>query len=148
MPLYLSHLLADIQAAHRVNSPEEELESDSLEEHFREVERWLSGDAEHTLSYHCGLKAAAFPPHDQLTEEEIQKICDAFTAMLNSWGFHVDLPDELPLHRKYQLMVGLLDHECTPVHTGMFVFDFCTGYAPGCKLKEYCPCLKIWEGDV
>lgn len=146
MPSYLSHLLSDIRAAHRVDSSKQK--SDSIEDHFRDIDRWISGDAEQTLGYYCGLKAEAFPPCDQLSDEEIRKVCDAFTVMLNSWGFDLDLPDELPLHRKYELMTGLLDHECTPFNTGRFVFDFCTGYAPDCKLKEYCPCLEIWEEEV
>jgi hypothetical protein len=147
MPSYLTHLLNDIRDAHRAEPPNKKSEPDSLEEHFRDIDRWVSGDAEHTLGYYCGLEAEVFPSHDQLSEEEIHKICDAFTGMLNSWGFYMDLPDGLPLHRKYELMVGLLDHECTPLNSGMFVFDFCTGYAPGCELKEHCPCLKIWEED-
>lgn len=147
MQSYLAHLLADIEAAHRIESPEENTKSESIEEHFRDIERWVSGDAKQTLSYHCGLKTEAFPPHDQLRDDDVGKICNAFMAMLNSWRFDLDLPDELPLHRKYELLVGLLDHECTLVNTGRFVFDFCTGYAPGCKLREYCPCLDIWEED-
>lgn len=147
MQSYFSHLLTDIRAAHRSESPEEKSGHESIEEHFRDIDRWISGDTEHTLGYYCSLEAEAFPPHDQLREEEIQKICGAFTAMLHSWGFYVDLPDELPLHRKYKLMIGLLDHECTPINSGMFVFDFCTGYAPGCELKEFCPCLEIWDNE-
>lgn len=145
MPSYLTHLLADIRDAHRAESSKKKSEPDSLEKHFRDIDRWVSGDAEHTLEYYCGLEAEAFPPPDQLREEEVREICDVFTSMLNSWGFFVDLPNELPLQRKYELMVGLLDHECTPVNSGMFVFDFCTGYAPGCELKEFCRCLEIWK---
>tara|TARA_R110002124_G_scaffold172942_2_gene340501 strand:+ start:6415 stop:6855 length:441 start_codon:yes stop_codon:yes gene_type:complete len=145
MPSYLSHLLADIRAAHRTDSPEEKPELTSLEEHFREIDRWVSGDAEHTLGYYCGLDAKSFPPPDQLRDEDIKKICDVFAAMLNSWSFDLDIPDELPLQRKYQLMIGLLNHECTPLNAGRYVFDFCSGYAPGCELKEFCRCLEFWE---
>lgn len=147
MPSYLIHLLADIRAAHRADSPKEKSKHDSIEKNFQEIDRWNSGDAQQTLGYYCGLKAEAFPPHNQLSGEEVKKICDAFTAMLNSWGFDIDLPDEFPLQRKYQLMIELLDHECTPFNTGRFVFDFCTGYAPDCKLKEFCPCLEFWNNE-
>ena len=26
-------------------------------------------------------------------------------------------------------------------------FDFCSGYAPDCELKEHCPCLEIWNEE-
>lgn len=146
MPSYLSHLLEDIRAAHRTDSPK--TESESLEDHFRNVDRWISGDAEQTLGYYCGLETGAFPPYDQLSEIEVKKVCDAFMAMLATWRVDLDLPAELPLHRKYELMVGLLDHEFTPFNSGMFIFDFCTGYAPDCELKEYCYCLQFWEEDL
>ncbi|MEX0721102.1 MAG: hypothetical protein WD059_10570 [Balneolaceae bacterium] len=148
MPSYLTHLLSDIRAAHRTDSPKEKSEPESLEDHFRDVDRWISGDAEHTLGYYCGLEAKAFPRYDQLSDEEVRKVCDAFTAMLDTWRVDLDLPDELPLHRKYELMVGLLDHAFTPFNSGSFVFDFCTGYAPGCELKEFCGCLEFWEEDL
>lgn len=147
MQSYLSHLLSDIRAAHRSDSPKETSGQESLEDHFRDVDRWVSGDAEHTLGYYCGLEANAFPPYEQLNDEEVRKLCDAFTAMLHTWGADIDLPDELPLQRKYELIVGLLDHEFTPFNSGMFIFDFCTGYAPECELKEYCKCLEFWEED-
>jgi|AntRauTorckE6833_2_1112554.scaffolds.fasta_scaffold14529_2 hypothetical protein len=147
MASYLSHLLADIRAAHRVDSSKQKPESGSLEEHFKDIDRWISGDAEHTLGYYCGLEPVAFPPYDQLSDEEVRKICDAFTTMLYTWNIALDIPEELPLHRKYKLMVGLLDHKFTVSNAGMIVFDFCTGYAPGCELKEYCQCLEFWEED-
>ncbi|MDZ7717942.1 MAG: hypothetical protein U5K72_03855 [Balneolaceae bacterium] len=147
MQLYLSHLLSDIRAAHRTNSPEEKPEPKSIEDHFKDIDRWVSGDAEQPLSYYCGLEAEAFPPSDQLSAEQISKVCDAFTAMIHTWGADIDLPDEMPLNRKYELIVGLLDHEFTPFNYGGYIFDFCTGYAPDCELKEYCPCLEFWEED-
>lgn len=145
MDSYLTHLLSDIQAAQRADSPKETFGHDSLKDHFRDVDRWISGDAEHSLGYYCGLEAEVFPPYDQLNDEEVSEICNAFTTMLATWHVDLNLPDELPLHRKYELIVRLLDHEFTPFNTGMFVFDFCTGYAPDCELKEFCRCLEFWE---
>lgn len=148
MKSYISHLLSDIWEAQRADSPKEKSESESLEDHFGDIDRWISGDAEHTLGYFCGLKAEAFPPHDQLSDEEVSNVCDALTVMLRTWGADIDLPDELPPQRKYELMVGLLDHGFTPFDSGTFVFDFCTGYAPDCELKEFCSCLEFWNEDT
>ena len=145
MKSYLSHLISDVRAACRAESKKDKSGQESLEDHFKDIDHWVSGNAEQTLGYFTGLEKDAFPPYNQLSDDEVKKVCDAFTAMLNSWNVGLDIPDDLPLDRQYELMVGLLDHEFTPFHSGMFIFDFCTGYAPGCELKEYCPCLEIWE---
>jgi hypothetical protein len=29
----------------------------------------------------------------------------------------------------------------------MMSFDFCTGYAPDCVFKEYCPCREFWDKE-
>lgn len=147
MEQYITQLLSDILAAHRVESRKEVFEEESLEDHITDIERWISGVEEQPFSYYCGLEAEAFPPGNQLSDVDMEKICDAFTAMLNSWNVDPYLPPELPLTRRYELLVGILDDEFTPFNCGTFVFDFCTGYAPECDLKEYCRCLDVWEGD-
>ncbi len=35
--------------------------------------------------------------------------------------------------------------ETNIVNSGSMSFDFCSGYAPDCEFKEYCPCLEIWN---
>lgn len=145
---YLPHLLADIKAAHNNDEAEPKEQSESLEDHFAEIERMVSGDGEQTLGYFCGLKTADFPPSEHLTEEEINKVCNAFENMLHTWGGDVDLPDNLPLNKRYELMVSLLNHGFTPIKFGFCVFDFCTGYAPDCELGSYCPCLEHWNDEI
>lgn len=145
---YLLHLLQDIHEAHRDIPSPRTTESPGAEEndtHLREIDRWISRDAEHTLGYYCGLHPEDFPPRLQFAEGEIQRVCQAFEKMLVSWGIALDIPRALPLGKRYELMVGLLDETFTPVTIGTFVFDFCTGYAPGCALKEHCRCLEYWK---
>ena len=43
------------------------------------------------------------------------------------------------------LIVDTLNKKNSIVNSGSMSFDFCTGYAPGCELKEYYPCLEIWN---
>jgi len=146
---YIPHLLADIAAAHRTEIPEEEPEQ-TIEEHFEAIDRWLSGEEpEHTFGYYCGLDAEIFPPAEQLTDKEMKMIRKAFEQMMYSWNQGIDLPEGLPVAFAYSLMVNSLNHETSMVNSGCMHFDFCTGYAPDCELKEYCPCLEIWneEGD-
>jgi len=33
-------------------------------------------------------------------------------------------------------------------NSGMMSFDFCSGYAPDCIFKEYCPCQEFWNTPI
>ncbi|MCC5934157.1 MAG: hypothetical protein JJU35_07885 [Balneolales bacterium] len=149
MKAYIQHLLADIRAAHKrdssVSAGEAASESENLEMHFEDIERWLSGHASKPLHDHCGLSKNDFPPENQLSDAELILLTDAFTEMLESWNISVSLPEQLPLRMRYVLIIGLLDRKISPIRTGSFVYDFCTGYAPGCELAQYCNCLKYWD---
>jgi hypothetical protein len=98
-----------------------------------------------SLSHQCGLLPEQFPPEAMLTEREMQIIIDAFQEMLSTRHIAADFPSGLPASRVYPLLVGLLKEEAWYFPGGMLHFDFCTGYAPDCELKEYCPCLKYWN---
>jgi hypothetical protein len=148
MHIYLPHLLADIKAAHKEENLDEYSPPQSMEEHFAEIDRWISGDSEHTLSYFCGLVSADFPPAEQFSKDEKQQVCLTFEEMLASWGGSIDWPSNIPWDFRYQLTVGLLDKNFSTFNFGMFVFDFCTGYAPGCDLEKYCKCLEFWKDDT
>lgn len=103
---YIPHLLADIAAAHRKEIPEEHI-SQSIEEHFEEVERWISGeDPEHTFGYYCGLSAENFPPAEQLTDEEMILIRQVFEKMMFSWNHGIELPEKLPVAFAYKMIVA------------------------------------------
>jgi hypothetical protein len=145
---YLPHLISEIKAAHKKEEPELHLSEDNLEEHFLEIERMISGDAAHTLSYFCGLLSEDFPPGNLFTGEEKWQLCRAFEEMLRSWGADVSLPEVLPIDNRYELIVGLLERHFTPFQFGTLVFDFCTGYDPDCELGKYCPCLGSWNNEL
>lgn len=138
---YFEMLIEEIQKAKREKTILEN-SHDALETQFIEIERYISGDAEQTLSYYCGLDKNAFPPADYFTAIELREVCQHFEEMLETWGAFADIPDEVPIARKYDLLKNLLDDEFTPFTMGRLVFDFCTGYAPDCKLGKYCRCLE------
>jgi len=143
---YIPHLLADIANAHRTEIQNEKSEEESLENHFREIDRWTNRDTpEHTFGYYCGLKKEDFPPAEQLSDEEMILVRNAFEKMMFTWNHGIDLPETLPPAFAYQLVIDSLEMETSIINMGMMHFDFCTGYAPDCAFKEYCPCLKIWE---
>lgn len=143
---YLPHLLSDIAAAHRKETPLASQSPQTIEEHLEETERWIAGEElAHTFGYYCGLDAIHFPPPEQLSHEDLQQVCQAFRKMMFSWNIDINLPERLPLPIAYKMMVDTLDTKTEIVNSGTIGFDFCTGYAPDCIFKEYCPCLKVWN---
>lgn len=143
---YLPHLLTDIKAAHRPEGGREREHSPvSLWQELEEAERYATVEPELTLGYYCGLKVEDFPPPEQLSARDLKRVCKAFREMLLSWNADISLPDTLPLSFEYRLTTGTLNERFEPVNYGHITFDFCTGYAPDCALKEYCPCLEFWN---
>ena len=142
---YIPFLLEDIKAAHRSSAVAKLNEPKTIEKKLEKSERFVSDEREHTLSYYCGLKPEDFPPVEQLSDRDMQKVCEAFNTMMDTWNLSVDLPENLPPSLAYQLTIGLLSKETFIPNCGTLHIDFCTGYAPDCELKQYCPCLKIWN---
>ena len=145
---YIPHLLADIHAAHRSQDNVAEETPQTLEEHMEEVEGWIAGETlqpEHTFGYYCELESAHFPPPEQLSDEDMIRVCNAFEKLLFSWHSSIDLPKKFPLPLRYTFTVGTLDEGFTVVKSGFLTFDYCSGYAPDCIFKEYCPCLEFWN---
>ncbi len=60
-----------------------------------------------------------------------------FNEMLLTWNVSIDLPENLPTKFAYHLSILRLDVKTDIVNEGMVHFDFCTGNAPECELKEY-----------
>ena len=146
MHSYLPHLLSDIAAACREEIPEEEVRPQTIEEHFEEIDRWIEGEEPpHTFGYYCGLNAENFPPAEQLTDDEMIIIRKAFEQMMFTWNQGIDLPETLPVAFAYKMIVDSLNMKTNIVNSGCMSFDFCSGYAPDCIFKEYCPCLEIWN---
>lgn len=142
---YLFHLLSDITAAHR---PEQTLPQipRTFEEEMEAIERWVGGEDEpHTFGYWCGLIIEDFPPAELFTAEELLLVCEDLQKMMYSWNINTELPSQLPLPFKYEFMVKTLNEKTAIPEVGTMNFDFCSGYAPDCVFKEYCPCLKIWN---
>ena len=140
---WLSHLLEDIAAAHRKESPEPET-SKSFDEEMEEIEQWVIGDEpKETFGDYCGLKSESFPPPDQLTEGEMKKVCRALRKMVASWNHGDDFPDQLPVPLTYKFLIETLDKGTFIPSSGFITFDYCSGYAPECVFKEYCTCLQF-----
>lgn len=141
---YTPELLEEIKAAHRKQGEaEEKSRSQTFEEQIEEAEQVVSDEPPYTLSDHCGLKPEQFPPTDQLSEKEMQMVCDALKEMFWSWSISVDLPKKIPAEFAYPLIVDILNQKAMIVNNGIIGFDFCTGVPHNCELKEHCPCREI-----
>ncbi|MBN9351917.1 MAG: hypothetical protein J0H55_14650 [Chitinophagaceae bacterium] len=145
---YIPHLLADIATAHRTEIPEEKFPQ-TLEDEFEEIENWVSREEpENTFGYYCGLNSENFPPAEQLTDREMKIIRRAFEKMMFTWNHGIILPEKLPAAFAYKMVVDSLNMKTTIVNSGRMSFDFCSGYAPDCVFKEYCPCWEAWKNPT
>ncbi len=149
MKAYVKYLLEDIQAAFRPDdffkSEMKDNSQDPMEAHFAEIERWLNQDSEPTFGSYCGLKREDFPPLDFFTQRELKAVVSLFEKMMFSWNLTLDVPRKLPVTRKYELMMDILETPTLIVENGFTGFDYCTGNPEGCELREYCSCIKFWE---
>ena len=145
---YLQHLFADIADAHKTEPVFEEKRQLSFEEEMEEIESWVEGaEPEHTFGYYCGLESINFPPAKQLTVEEMKAVMKAFKKMMLSWNLGIDLPELLPVDICYSMTIDTLNMKTSIMNSGFMSFDFCSGYAPDCIFKQYCPCLKAWDEE-
>jgi len=143
---YIPYCLEDIAAAHHLEIDVLEYLPMTFEEEMEEIENWVAGEEPlHTFGYYCGLSAEQFPPPEQLSDDDMKLVCDAFNKMMFSYNHGIDLPETLPIAFAYKIIVDSLNMKTNIPKSGLMHFDFCTGYAPDCIFKEYCPCIKIWN---
>jgi len=152
MKKYIKQLLADIQAAHR---PKEDTAAipqtfeEEIEEILKNVTLTPQDDFE-TFSYHCGLTKEQFPMPDRLEMQQVQQLCTALDSLLYSWHFSTDIPDDLPIIRKYLYLIRLLEQHVPIVTLGRFFnLSFCTHKPTTCPFGPHCTCkekdLSIFE---
>jgi hypothetical protein len=150
MQSYINQLLEDIADAQRIDEPysiTEKEKSQSIEEHFIEIERWLEGEEpDHTFSYYCGLQKEQFPPAEKLTELQLKQINNAFRHLLFSWNLDANIPKEVPSAKTYSMLISLLDNKTDIVNSGFMTFEFCQYDPASCPFEQYCSC-KEFEND-
>lgn len=143
---YTSYLLADIADAHRTLNFDEKDDEQTIEDHFAEIENYLNGfDSGPTFSDHCGLESQFFPPADFFSDQELKLICNEFSKMMLTYNLTINYPVNVPISLVYKVIVKTLDTQTSITNHGMLHFDYCSGYAPVCFWKEFCPCLEIWN---
>lgn len=158
MQRYLSHLLADLEAATR-NAPvastyrfrhpfdDDEQESPAYQMRFVQL---------HEL---FGLSAGIFPPSERLTKDQITALLTAIETLWRAWNVDWECPPRLTARRRYAIMVERMEQE--PVrynHEFGAQINFCDRRADGicpfsdrnqCWCDELDACARhdfeIWE---
>jgi hypothetical protein len=149
MEAYITHLLSDILEAERpdqltLNYVYPEFVEDSPEEY----DRWPENDPLYTFGYYCGLKQEVFPPAHMLSTLQMEKLCHAFSKMMFTWNLDTDIPDDVPLSKKYQLLVSTLDMKTEVNNNSLTTFELCSYDPPSCPLGEYCTCKEFIQDDA
>ena len=146
MQSYLSHLLADIIEACR----QEQLppsSSNTMEDYMEDAERWLESEPQFTFAYYCGLTKEQFPPANLLTDSQMESVCEALNKLHYTWNIGVDIPDHIPVSKKYTLLISVLDEKVDIQDAGFIDIEFCNYDPPSCPLNEYCTCKEFLKED-
>ncbi len=149
METYIGQLVEDMEAAQR---PEQEHnwsdEPWSLERHFAEIERWIAGEEpDHTFSYYCEMNIEQFPPAEQLTDQQLQRVCNAFQQLLASWNLEISIPEAVPLRIAYPFIVGVLTEKVQIVTDGLIGIEVCTANPASCPFAAYCICATDFSEE-
>jgi hypothetical protein len=149
MEAYVIHLLSDILEAERPDQPTlNYVYPELVEDTPEEEERWLENDPVYTFGYYCGLQQELFPPAHLLSTPQLERLCAAFNKMMFTWNLDTDIPDDVPLSKKYQLMVSTLDIKTEINNNSLTTFELCSYDPPSCPMGEYCTCKEFLQDDA
>jgi len=85
-----------------------------------------------------GLMYIQFPPSEKLTNQQMQELNKAIEKTFMSFRMFVELPDEVPVKLRYELLRDLFKDKFN-IKKGMNThYDFCSGDCPPCLIADYC----------
>ncbi len=146
MDKWINHLIEDMKNAHRISAIRDERIADktqSIEEHFAEIERWLESEPQFTSTQVCGIDPDQFPPQYMLADEQLDLLYKSFKALLFSWNLDVDIPESFPKREAYSLLITALNRKVEIVDDGFITIEFCLYNVKECLFKEHCTCKNI-----
>ena len=121
-------------------------------------------DMEYMVAWECtpyqstselyGISADAFPPHEQLTDEQIEKLTKGIMDLWLAYGTDVSIPDGATMRVCYKVFT----HEWRenevqyfpPELGGSSTYDFCSADVETCLWEEFCSCrehVATWERE-
>lgn len=148
MEAYVKHLLTDIQEAERPEQPGlQYVYPEIWGESPEEEERWPESEPTHAFSYYCGLGTEQFPPIHLLSSLQMDTICEAFSKMMFTWNLDTDIPDNVPINIRYQLLISTLDIKTEISNSNLMTFELCSADPPSCPLGDYCVCKEFLKDE-
>jgi hypothetical protein len=86
----------------------------------------------------------AFPPPEQLTDDDVQKIVDAIIDLWRAYNFDPVFPEELPARPAYRALVSYWEKEVQFISEGTMHIEFCSYEPEECPFpKEFCMCKDL-----
>lgn len=154
MNRYIEQLIEDIRKAAEL-APEPDYtatdpdEDEALEQHFADVERYISGETDGTLATITGIVTEILPQPEKLTPAQLNRLVNELVTMLNKWNYYPEFPDNLPDDLKYLALLGIWDEEHPYTESGMIHLDFCNYDPENCPFTGYCTvCEEVANDDM
>ena len=143
---YIGQLIYDLQ---QVKAPQQvlrALEMESADEHERLLFRPNLEGPEDAIWRNLGewldLERIQFPPAEQLETPLLARLIDAMIGAISRLNISFVFPHDLPLTRRYALLLAHWDEQVPYSATGQWSIDFCAGWYEACALGDYCTCRK------
>jgi hypothetical protein len=107
----------------------------------------MSSEGEELLGDVLGFEDVQFPSVEKLNDGQMQRISEAFVQCLFSWNITAEIPENVPISLRYNLLVSTLKKQVFIQSTGFIHFEFCEYNVETCPFgKEFCQC-KDFEND-
>ncbi len=141
MDKYINQILEILKSLSTSNSMHDNSIT-SIDEHLELLDQWLETPPT-SFAAEFDITQEFFPPSNLLNKDQMAKIYEAISELLESKGTILSFPSEIPLEFKYTVVVDeWKNFELGPCG-GNLIYDFCTGSSEDCVLKQYCPCKRF-----
>ena len=131
MEKYIEQLIADLQSAHKP-------EGVSV---YPELE--YNPDLNTTMVQLTGIARNVFPPVEQLSEIQLQRLSEELIALIESYNYIINLPKRLPPSMVYEKLLSRWTAEIPCIYSGLSALGwmFCEDEPEPCSMKEWCDWL-------
>ena len=91
-----------------------------------------------------GLEAEAFPPAEQLTDDQMKQLIAGILELWGEFNIHADLPEEAPNQLVYKALIDKWKNDTIQyISVGTLHVEFCDYNTADCQWgEEYCMCIE------
>ena len=147
MDHYLDQLIADLLALHDKQPPPVDYrllhpQYADVPDEMKYVVEWENA-AQQSFSNLFGISAEAFPPPDQLSDSQMERLLKAILELWAAWHIFAELiPKQVPVGTVYQVVTDYWHNESINyISEGSTHLEFCSYQPLDCPWKlEYCTC--------